>query len=260
MNIVVLLKHIPATDSIIEIDETGATIKKDGMRWVVNPYDEIAVEEALRIKEALGGTVTILCAGPKEASDSIRTALAMGADEGVLISDPVLDGCDGLCSAKVLSKAMATIPYDIIIAGHRAVDDDNYIVGTAVAELLNIPNISMVHKQEIQDNKITCTVTIDGGAAVLESKLPVLFTTQKGLNEPRYTSLPGIMKAKKKPIETRTLADLELDADTLPTSGFKVVALKQPQERAAARMIAGETAEEKAINLVKVLREEAQVI
>lgn len=260
MEIVVLLKHIPSTDSIVEIADTGKTIKKDEIRWVINPYDEIAVEEALRIKETHGGSVTILSMGPQKASESIRTAFAMGADNGVLISDPLLDDEDGLCIAKVLSKAMADIPYDLIIAGQRAVDDDNYLVGTAVAEMLGIPNISMVTKQEIQDNKITCQVTIDGGEAVLESSLPVLFTTQKDLNEPRYTSLPGIMKAKKKPIKTMTLADLDIDPATMRTPGIEIVALTLPQERTGGRIIEGETPEEQAINLVKVLREEAQVV
>jgi electron transfer flavoprotein beta subunit len=152
------------------------------------------------------------------------------------------------------------IPFDLIIAGQRAVDDDNFQVGPAVAEFLSIPNISMVIKQEIVDSKIRCHGTIDGGTVILEAPLPALFTTQRGLNEPRYASLPGIMKAKKKPIDIKTLEDIGLDADRIGTSLTSIVAMQTPQERKGGKMITGDSAQEKAVELVRILHEEAKVI
>lgn len=251
---------MPSTESQIGIADDGVSIKTADIKWVINPYDEFAVEEALRIREAQGGTVTILSKGTDKAVEAIRTALAMGADKGVLINDPAVEMCDGFGTARLLAAALKTMPYDLIVAGMRAVDDDNFQVGSAVAELLGIPSIGMVIKQEIADGKIKCQRTIDGGTAVQETKLPMLFTTQRGLNEPRYASLPGIMKAKKKPIDTLTLADIGLDAAAFSTPLTKIVAMQFPPERKAGRMIEGESAQEKAAALVKVLHEEAKVL
>jgi len=260
VEIVVLLKQVPSTESMIEIADDGISIKPDGIKWVINPYDEFAVEEALRIRDAQGGTVTILSAGPEKATEAIRTALAMGADKGVLVSDPALENCDGMGTAKVLAKTLNEMPYDLVVAGQRAVDDDNFLVGAAVAQKLGIPLISMVIKEEIADGRITCHKTIDGGTVVVESALPALFTTQRGLNEPRYASLPGIMKAKKKPIDTKTLADIGVEPSDVSEPRVKIVSLNPPPERTGGRIIEGETAGEKAAALVKALHEEAKVI
>ena len=260
MEIVVLLKQVPSTESQIGIADDGISIQTADVKWVINPYDEFAVEEALRIREAQGGTVTILSKGTDKAVEAIRTALAMGADKGVLVNDPAVEQCDGFGTARILAAALKTIPYDLIIAGQRAVDDDNFLVGSAVAEILDIPNIGMVVEQEISDGKIKCQRTIDGGMAVLETTLPALFTTQRGLNEPRYASLPGIMKAKKKPIDTLTLADVGLDAADFSTPLTQIESMQFPPERQAGRMIEGETAEEKAQALVKALHDEAKVL
>lgn len=260
MDIIVLLKQVPSTESMIEIAADGVSITPDNIKWVINPYDEFAVEEALRIREAQGGSVTIVSAGPEKAAEAVRTALAMGADKGILVSDPALETCDGLGLARVLAQAVKAMPHDLVIAGHRAVDDDNYLVGAAVAENLGLPLISMVFQEEIKDGRITCHRTVDGGSVVVEAALPVLFTTQKGLNEPRYASLPGIMKAKKKPLDTKSLADLGLDPAELGDPTIKVVGLKTPPERTAGRMIEGESAAEKAAALVRALHEEAKVI
>ncbi|HHP7234122.1 MAG TPA: electron transfer flavoprotein subunit beta/FixA family protein [Desulfobacterales bacterium] len=260
MEIVVLLKQVPATESAIQIADDGVSIKTADLKWVISPYDEFAVEEALRIREAQGGKVTILTVGPDKATEAVRTALAMGADEGVLINDEATRGCDGLQIAKVLTAALTQMPYDLIIAGQRAVDDDNFLVGTAVAEALGIANISIVNRQEIVDGKIRCRRTIEGGTVEIESELPVLFTTQRGLNEPRYASLPGIMKAKKKPLAVKSLADIGLDAATLGEPKTRIVALKPPPERKGGRLIEGESAGEKAAELVRLLAEEAKVI
>ena len=260
MEIVVLLKQVPATESLVKIADDGVSIKTDDIKFVMNPYDEIAVEEALRIKEAQEGKVTIISVGTDKTVEAIRTALAMGADAGILINDPDAQGCDALGTARILATVLKDIPYDLIIAGQRAVDDDHYQVGGAVAEILGIPGISMVIKEEIADGKIKCHRSIDGGTAVLEAPLPALFTTQRGLNEPRYASLPGIMKAKKKPLDTKTLADIGLDSGKLGESVTVIKAMQFPPEREGGRIVEGETAQEKDVELAKLLHEEAKVI
>jgi electron transfer flavoprotein beta subunit len=258
MEIIVLLKQVPATESLISIAADGATIEMKDLKWVINPYDELAVEEALRIRQEIGGKVTIVSLGPDHAVEAIRTALAMGADAGLRIDAGDL-ALDGLATARVLSATLKDIPHDLIICGHRAVDDDNHQVGAAVAEFLDIPHISMVIKAGIKDDTIRCTTTIDGGTMELEAPLPALITTQRGLNEPRYASLPGIMKAKKKPIDTRTLADLKIEVQTL-SSKITISALKPPSERKGGQVIAGETIEAKVTELIRLLREDAKVL
>jgi electron transfer flavoprotein beta subunit len=260
MEIIVLLKQVPSTEALVEVDESGKAIKTEDINWVISPYDEFAVEEALRIKEAQGGTVTIVTVGLDKAQEAMRTAMAMGADKGVLINDPAAVGRDGLATAKVLSAVVKTMTYDVIVAGQRAVDGEGYQVATAVAELLEIPSVTLVIKQEVIDGKIRCTRTVEGGTVTIEAPLPALFTTQRGLNEPRYASLPGVMKAKKKPLEVKNLADIDLDAAALDTAKAEVVALSSPPKRKAGRMIEGETAQAKAEALVKALHEEAKVI
>ncbi len=185
--------------------------------------------------------------------------MAMGADKGILINDPAAQECDGLGIARILAAAVKKMPFNLIITGQRAVDDDNYLVGTAVAEFLNIPNISMVIKEEISDGKIRCHRTVEGGTVVIESPLPALLTTQHGLNEPRYVSMPGIMKAKKKPIDKKRLANIGLDAASVKPM-TKIMKMSYPPERKPGRIIKGDSAQAKAAELVRVLREEAKVI
>jgi len=256
VEIAVLLKQVPATESLIEIADGGAAINTDGINWVMNPYDELAVEEALQIRDAEGGSVTVFTLGPEKAVEALRTALAMGADTAVRI-DPEDRQLDGLAASKVLAGELQKGSFDLIIAGHRAVDDDNFQVGPAVAEFLNIPHISMVIQQELADGKIRCTRAVDGGTLVLETALPALITTQRGLNEPRYASLPGIMKAKKKPIDTRPLSETGTDpGEPMVTT----VGMRLPPQRTAGRIIEGDSAADKAAALVKALKEEAKVI
>ena len=255
-----MLKQVPATESLIGIAEDGVSVKTDGIKWVINPYDEFAVEEALRIKEAHGGSVTIISVGSEKAAEAIRTALAMGADKGILINDPASARYDGLQTARILAAVLKEAPFDLIIAGQRAVDDDNYQVGPATAEFLDIPHISMVIKQEITDTKIRCHRTIDGGTAILETQLPALITTQRGLNEPRYASLPGIMKAKKKPIDIKNVADIGLDSEHMGEPLTKIVSMKTPPDRKGGIMIQGDSAQAKAAELVRILHEETKVL
>jgi electron transfer flavoprotein beta subunit len=264
VNIIVCLKQVPDTESQIKIAPDGRSIVTDDIKWVMNPYDEFGVEEALRIKEKFGGEVTIVGLGPKRVAESIRTALAMGADKGILVSDPVLDGSDSLAIATALAAAIKGLSYDLIFTGQRGVDDDNGIVGAALAEMLNIPNISVVEKVEISgDGKsVKANRPVEGLTLVIEAALPALITAQKGLNEPRYASLPGIMKAKKKPLEEKTLAVLGLDPSRFGEGArnLKIVALTPPPQRQAGKIIAGETPEQKAVELVRVLRDEAKIL
>jgi len=260
MEIIVLLKQVPATESLIRIDDDGASIKTDDIKWVVNPYDEFAVEEALRIKEAHGGSVTIVSVGPEKASEAIRTAFAMGADKGILITDQKASDFDSLTVSRILASVLKEILFDLIIAGQRSVDKDNFQIGPATAELLNIPHISMVIKQDIADSKIRCHKTVEGGTVILEMPLPALFTTQRGLNEPRYASLPGIMKAKKKPIDVKTIADTGSDGDPIGESMVKIIAMRPPRERKGGIMIKGDSDHATAAELVRVLHKEAKVL
>ncbi|MGD9238156.1 MAG: electron transfer flavoprotein subunit beta/FixA family protein, partial [Desulfobacterales bacterium] len=257
MDIVVLVKQVPDTESLVQIADDGVSIKTQDIKWIMNPYDELAVEAALQIKESQGGTVTILSLGPDKAIETIRTALAMGADQGVHINDPAAQGSDSLAVAKLLAAALKEIPYELIIAGHRAVDEDNYQVASAVAEFLGIPQVSMVNRVELADGKIICNRTIEGGTVVVEASLPALFTTQRGLNEPRYASLPGIMKAKKKPVDVKTVADLGVDPAQVGAANrkLKIKSMSLPPERQAVRMVEGEAAADKAAALVKILHD-----
>jgi electron transfer flavoprotein beta subunit len=260
VEIVVLLKQVPATESLIRVADDNRSIKTDDIKWVINPYDEFAVEEALRIKEANGGSVTIVSLGTEKASEAIRTALAMGADKGILIADQKALDFDALTVARVLAAVLKEVSFDLIIAGQRSVDMDNFQVGPATAELLDIPHISMVIKQDIDNSKIRCHKTVEGGTAIFEMPLPALFTTQRGLNEPRYASLPGIMKAKKKPIDIKTIADIGIDVDSISKSKAKVVAITPPPERKGGIMIKGESDQAKAAELVRILHEDAKVL
>lgn len=259
MDIIVLLKQVPATETSVSIAEDRKRINPDDVKWVMNPYDEFAVEEALQMKQKHGGTVTILSMGTDKVVEAIRTGLAMGADKGILIKDPALADCDGLGTARVLAAALKEMPHDVVIAGQRAMDDDNYLVGPAVAEFLGIPHISMVIEETVEDGKIRCRRTVEGGTVVFEAPLPVLFTTQRGLNEPRYASLPGIMKAKKKPVETKTLAEIGLSPETVAPM-VEITEMRTPPERTGGQIIDGASAAEKAETLVALLQENAKVI
>jgi electron transfer flavoprotein beta subunit len=253
MEIIVLMKQVPATESFIEIAQDGKSIKTENLNWVINPYDEIALEEAIRIKEKHGGGVTAVTIGQAMAQDAIRTAMAMGVDKGLLIDDPKALGADSLGRAKILAATLEKRAYDLVIAGQRAVDDDSYVVGPAVAQYLEIPCITLVTKQTISDRKIACERTIDGGTEIVEANLPALLTTQRGLNEPRYTSLPGIMKAKKKRIDTKSLAELGIASPGGAVS--ETIAMEIPAQKRDGKILEGDSPAEKADLLVKALQD-----
>ena len=264
MNIIVCLKQVPDTETQIKVGSDGKSIATDDVKWVMNPYDEYGVEEALRIKEKFGGEVSVVGLGPKRVTESIRTALAMGADKGILVNDEALEGSDSLAVAKALAAAIKELDYDLVFSGQRGVDDDMGVVGANLAEFLDIPQLSVIEKVEVAEDGKSVKVNrpIEGSTLVIESTLPALITTQKGLNEPRYASLPGIMKAKKKPFDEKTLSDLGLDAAEFGESARKVKILEitPPPAREAGKIVEGETPQEKAAGLAKLLHDEAKVI
>ena len=264
MNIIVCLKQVPDTESQIKVAPDGKTIVTDDVKWVMNPYDEFGVEEALQIKEKLGGEVTVIGLGPKRVTESIRTALAMGADKGILINDPALENSDALATGRALAAAIKDLDYDLIFTGQRGVDDDMGLVGATLAEFLDIPQLSIIVKAEVSEDGKSVKVNrpVEGQTLVIEASLPAVITTQKGLNEPRYASLPGIMKAKKKPLEEKTLADLGLDASQVGEGArkLKIMELTPPPQREVGKIIEGETPEAKAAELVRLLHEEAKII
>ena len=197
MNIIACVKQVPDTEAQIKVKADGSGIEDGQIKWVMNPYDEYGVEEALRLKEKNGGEVTVISVGPARTMESIRTALAMGADKGVHICDPVLDSADAFVTASALAAAIKGLSYDIIFCGQRAIDDDSGQVGAMLAELLGIPQLTLVTKLDFAGSSVKVIRPIEGAQLSIETSLPCVVTAQKGLNEPRYASLPGIMKAKE---------------------------------------------------------------
>jgi electron transfer flavoprotein beta subunit len=261
VEVIVCLKQVPDTEAQIKIGADGKSISETGLKWVMNPYDEFAVEEALRIKEAKSGNVTVVSVGPARSVEAIRTALAMGADKAVHVDDPAAMGGDPYATAMVLAAAIKALPHDLILLGQRAVDDDRGQLGSILADLLNLPCVTVVTKLELGDGFLTAHRPVEGQTLIIKSSLPAVITAQKGLNEPRYASLPGIMKAKKKPLEVKKLADLGLDAAKAGPAGalLEVVKMTPPPARTAGKVVPGETALEKAANLANLLHNEAKV-
>ncbi|MBI4774944.1 MAG: electron transfer flavoprotein subunit beta/FixA family protein [Deltaproteobacteria bacterium] len=264
MDIIVCIKQVPDTETQIKIDSAGTDVVKDDIKWIMNPYDEFGVEEALRLKEKHGGSVTVVSVGPKRATEAIRTALAMGADKGMLLNDQAFENGDSFSAAKALAAAIKTLPHSVIFCGQRAIDDDNATAGAALAHYLGIPQVCVVTKVEVASDgaSLTATRPVEGGNLLIRAQLPCVLTTQKGLNEPRYASLPGIMKAKKKPLEEKSAGDLGLDPSTVGAAGSKtrIRKLTPPPTRKAGQIVQGETVEEKSAKLVKLLHDEAKVV
>jgi len=263
VNIIVCMKQVPDTESLIKIKPDGSGIVTDDIKYVMNPYCEFAVEEALRIKEKFGGQAILVTLGSARAVEALRTGLAMGADRSIHLNDPAFEGGDGFTTARALAEVIKKETFDLILCGKQAVDDDMAQVGPAVAEILNLPHATLITKLELLPDKKKAKVEreVDGGREVVEVNLPAVFTCQKGLNEPRYASLPGIMKAKKKEVKPINLASLGLPADQVGAAGSKTKILKYipPPSRPPGKIISGEILDA-AKNLVKLLREEAKVI
>jgi electron transfer flavoprotein beta subunit len=262
MNSIVCLKEVPDTETRIEVRE--GKLVEEGIQYVVNPYDEYALEEALTWQEQVGGKVTLVTLGPERARESILKGLAMGADEVYHLSDPAFLGGDAFATAKALAAAIQEVgEYDVIFCGKQAVDADNHAVGVMLAELLDLPHVAVVSELEIDAEAKTARAErdIEGGKEVVELPLPAVISAQKGLNEPRYPSFRGIRQARKKPFNTWAPGDVGLDAGEVGAAGAKleVIEILPPPERPPGRIIPGEPAEA-AKEVVRLLREEAKVI
>lgn len=267
MNIVVLMKQVPDTESELEINKAGNGIDSEDVKTAINPYDEYAIEEALLIKEADGeSTVTLVSVGSDSVPEAIRVAYAMGVDEAIHVNDEideeVYGGADPYTTARIIAASLKDVKYDLILTGQRAVDGDNYQVPAFLAEMLSLPLVTGVVGQEVAGTSITCKKLIEGGTATVKTSLPAILSAQKGLNEPRYPAFRAIMKAKKKSFEEQELDDIGIDEETVgPESALvKLIHLELAPERSGGMVIEGGSPAAKAAALVKLLKDERQVI
>ncbi len=250
MKIAVCVKRVPDTEARIKVGADGTSIEESGVKFVLNPFDEYAVEESLKLKEKAGsGEVVVVSLGTDANQETMRTALAMGADRGILLKTDAKSP-DTLAVAKALAAELALGEYDLILFGKLAVDDGCHAVGAMVAELMELPCVSSIGSLEIVDGKGTAEREVEGGVEVVEFTLPAVLTAEKGLNEPRYPALRGIMMAKKKPLEKK---DVELVA-----SGVELTALAYPPERKEGRIV-GEGSDAVPA-LIDALKNEAKVL
>jgi electron transfer flavoprotein beta subunit len=257
--IVVCVKQVPDTEARIRIAPQGNAILEQDLNWIVSPFDEFAIEEALRIKEARGGDVVLVTVGPDRAQSALRTGLAMGADAAVHVKDPALDAADPLATARALAAAIKSLaPFDLVLTGQQGVGGDNSQVPGLLAELLDLPQVTVAVKLEVQDGRALVEREVEGARETWETSLPAVVSAQKGLNEPRYASLKGIMAAKKKPIEVKDAAALGLDPSAILAS-TRVLALELPPGRPAVRLIEGDP-DTQVRELLRLLHEDAKVI
>lgn len=248
MNIVVCVSQTPDTTTKIAIGADGKSIDSTGVKFILNPYDEFAVEEGLRLREANGGTVTLVCVGNDSAKENIRLGLAMGADKAILVKDDARS--DSFSVASQLADVIRGINPDLVLLGRQSIDFDSAQMGPTLAELLDLPSVSFVTALEISGTNVRAERDIEGGKEAVETTLPCVITAQKGLNEPRYPKLPDIMKAKSKPIEERAGSAAETRVET--------VQLHKPVEKGDGKVL--EFSPENVREIVRLLHEEAKVI
>lgn len=248
MKIAVCINHVPDTAAKINIAADGKTIDKAGVAYVLNPYDEFAIEEALRIKEKQGGEVVAVSLGSDAHKETLRKALAMGVDKAVLLKEAQERDSFGVASA--LAEYLKELSPDIIFFGKQSVDGDDAAVGVMVAELLGLPSVSVVVKLELNGSQAIAEREIEGGKEKVAVTLPAVFTAQKGLNEPRYPALKGIMAAKSKPIEERVPSAVALRTE--------ILAMRKPASKGAGKIVGTDASAVPA--LVQLLHEEAKVI
>ncbi|HEY7412093.1 MAG TPA: electron transfer flavoprotein subunit beta/FixA family protein [Vicinamibacteria bacterium] len=258
MKIAVCVKQVPDTEARVRIAADGKGIAETDINWIISPYDEFAVEEALRIKEKKGGEVVLVSLGPDRVQSALRSGLAMGADSAVHLKDALFEGLDTLGTARALAAAVKGLGADLVLLGQQGVGGDNSQVPGLLAELLDLPQVTMAVKLEVEEGKATVEREIEGAHERWETSLPAVVSAQKGLNEPRYASLKGIMAAKKKTIEVKDAAALGLSAEAL-RSRTTVAALEMPPARQAVRMVEGDP-DTQARELIRLLHEEAKVI
>jgi electron transfer flavoprotein beta subunit len=250
VKIVVCLKQVPDTEATIKIGADQKSVVEAGVKFIVNPYDEFAIEEALKIKEAAGaGSVFALSLGPERVKEALRTAISLGVDDALLLKSEQND-LDGLTVAKALADKIRALGFDLILLGKEAIDDGSMQVGPMIAEVLGIPCITVVTKLKLEGNKVIAEKEGEGGIEVLETNLPCIVTCQKGLNEPRYPSIRGVMMAKKK--------EIAVEPAQVEASKQSVQSLSYPPARSGSKMVGEGAAAVPA--LVTLLREEAKVI
>jgi electron transfer flavoprotein beta subunit len=262
MNIVVCVKQVPDTETKIRVQD--GRVDHSETKYVVNPYDEYAIEEGLRIKERMGeGTITLVSMGPERAKDALKSGLAVGAEEAIHLVDEAFEGSDPYATALILSKALQKLDYDIIFCGKQGVDEDHAQVGIILAELLGIPHVSVVTKLEISDDgkSILAHREVEGGHEVVEAPLPAVITAQKGLNEPRYASIKGIMAVKKKVIPEWNAEEIDVEASSVGLDAAKVsfVEVSLPLERESGKVFAEDPVQD-AIKVAHLLRDEAKIL
>lgn len=260
MNVVVFMKRVPDTESRIRIDREAKAVVEEGLNFIISPNDEYAIEEGLRLREAKGGKVTAVSFGPDEAVPTLRKALAMGADDAVLIKDDRKEAYDSLRVARVLAAFVKTraADSDLLLFGRMSVGSDNASVPSMVAEILDLPQANVVTRLEIEGTQATAHREIEGALEKIAFSLPAVVSAQKGLNEPRYETLKGIMAAKKKTVPVVTPAELGLEAGAID-SQVEILDLELPPAKKAGQMIAG-APEEAARELVLRLRTEAKAL
>ena len=259
MKILVLVKQVPDTATQVKIAGDKKSIETAGITWIVSPYDEFAVEEALRIKEKRGqGEVVVVTLGPERAKEALRSCLAMGADRAIHLLDAAWDSADTLAAARALAAVITQEAPALVLAGRQAIDDDMGAVGAQVAELLGWPCASWIMEEVVNDagNAIKVGRQVEGGLEVFDLPLPALCSAQKGINEPRYPTLKGIMGAKRKEIKEMKAADLGI---TPAPAVLSVVTLEPLPPRPPGRILTGEAADV-AKELVRTLREDAKAI
>lgn len=256
MNIFVLLKRTFDTEENIVI--ANDTIDDSNAEFIINPYDEYAVEEAVSLRDEHGGEVTVVTADDEEAEKQLRTALAMGADRAVLIETDDLDEIDSSSIAFLLASYLKAQDYDLIIGGNISVDNGSGQVGPSIAEHLGIPQVTTITKITVEDGKATLVRDVEGDEETIEASLPLLVTAQQGLNEPRYPSLPGIMKAKKKPIETLDLDDLSIDEDDAEAK-TEVTDISLPPPKSTGIILEGD-AKDVVTQLISNLKEKENIL
>jgi electron transfer flavoprotein beta subunit len=257
LNIIVCAKHVPETaEAEIKIDAGGKAIEKTGLVYDINEWDDYALEEAVRIKEKHGGTVTAITIGSEDSDSTLRKCLARGADKAIRLTDSKFEGSDGYAIAKILHSAIKSLPFDMILTGMQAGDDGNAMVGPILAEILKIPHATMVKKMELTEGAVKVNRELEGGLEeMLEVKLPALFSIQTGINEPRYVSIMGIRKAMQKEIKLMTLADTGLQESDVGPSGSwsRTERMYVPPVEKQAELLKG-TPEEVATKIADILK------
>lgn len=260
MNIIVFVKRVPDTESKIKVSHETNSVVEEGLNFILNPYDEYAMEEALRIREAKGGKVTAVTVGREESLVILRKCLAMGADDAMLIKDSLPETYDGLRTARVIARCVEKkFPdYRLLLFGKQSVGADNAQIPAMVAEFLGIPHVNVVVKLELEEDRGLAYREIEGAQEKTAFPLPAAISAQKGLNEPRYETLKGIMTAKKKEIPILSIEELGFSPEELAPR-VVITRLEMPAPRQAGRVVSG-TPEETARQLIGFLHQEAKVI